>query len=231
MPISDPMLRRASVRCGVLAAVLSVTAGPASAQAQAPLNVPAQMVQDEEIALALSACPPFVAQKAGVYVLRSSGYAKVRESSNGFNALVQHSLPQAQDPQCIDAEGSRTILPRYLKVAELRAQGKTPEEIRRFVADAYAKGTFKPPARVGIDYMLSTHNLTPNSRGEVVPFPPHVMIYAPFLTNADLGLGAELGPDGNPVGPAFVAGEGQPQALIIVLVGGARSHVHPAQVP
>jgi len=45
-------------------------------------------------------------------------------------------------------------------VAELRAQGKTPEEIRRFVADAYAKGVFKPPAQPGIDYMLSPHNLT-----------------------------------------------------------------------
>jgi hypothetical protein len=78
--------------------------------------------------------------------------------------------------------------------------------------------------------MLSTHNLTPNSRGEVVPFPPHVMIYAPFMTNAELGVGPALGGDGNPMGPAFVAGEGQPQALIIVPVGGG-AHVHPAGVP
>jgi len=59
-----------------------------------------------------------------------------------------------------------------------------------------------------------------------VPFPPHLMFYAPYLTNADLGLDGTLGPDGNPVGPAFVAGEGSPQALIIVPVGAHQSAGH-----
>jgi hypothetical protein len=67
--------------------------------------------------------------------------------------------------------------------------------------------------------MLSNENLTPNATGGVVPFPPHVMFYAPYLTNADLGLDGALGPDGNPGGPAFVAGEGSPHALIIVPIG------------
>jgi hypothetical protein len=119
----------------------------------------------------------------------------------------------------MDAEGTRTLLPRYLKVAELRAQGKNADEIRRFVADAFAKGIFQAPKRPGVDYMLSKENLTPNAKGDVVPFPPHVMFYAPYLTNADLGLDGSLGPDGNPFGAAFVAGEGSPQALIIVPVG------------
>ena len=34
----------------------------------------------------------------------------------------------------MDAEGSRTFLARYLKVAEWRAQGRSPEEIKRLVA-------------------------------------------------------------------------------------------------
>ena len=103
----------------------------------------------------------------------------------------------------MDAEGTRTFLPRYLKVAELRAQGKTSEEIKRFVAEAFAKGTFPPPTRVGIDYMLSTENITvvDADKGIVAPYPPHVMFYGPYMTNADLGS------DGNPRGPAFVAGE------------------------
>jgi hypothetical protein len=43
------------------------------------------------------------------------------------------------------------------------------------------------------------------------------MLYAPYVTNADLGVDrTNLGPDGNPAGPAFVAGEGTPYALIIV---------------
>ena len=127
----------------------------------------------------------------------------------------------------MDAEGTRTFLPRYLKVAEWRAQGKSPDEIKLLVADAFAKGIFQPPAKPGVDYMLSRENFTPNAKGEVVHFPPHIMFYAPYLTNADLGSDGPLGPDGNPEGPAFVAGEGAPHALIIVPVGthsNAKSH-------
>jgi hypothetical protein len=86
--------------------------------------------QQKEIALALSACPPSTATKAAVYVLEKSGYVKVRDSQNGFTAIVQHALATSQEPQCMDAEGTRTHLPRILKVAEFRAHGKTREEIK-----------------------------------------------------------------------------------------------------
>ena len=185
-----------------------------NANGQTPL-----MDREKEVSLALSACPDAVASKAAVYVLEKSGYVKIRESQNGFTAIVQHALPTSQEPQCMDAEGTRTFLPRILKVAELRAEGKSPDEIKRFVADAFARGVFQPPSRPGVDYMLSTENLTPNAKGVVVPFPPHIMFYGPYLTNADLGVDGAVGPDGNPVAPAFVAGEGGPHALIIVPVG------------
>jgi hypothetical protein len=206
--------------CGLVAqAIVSAPAAaqptPATGSQQLPL-----MDRDREVALALSACPPFVAGKAAVFVLDKAGYIKVRDSQNGFTAIVQHSLPTSQEPQCMDAEGTRTLLPRMLKVAELRAQGKSREEIQRFVAEAFAKGIFQPPVRPGIDYMLSTENLVPDAKGVVVPYPPHVMFYGPYLTNADLGVDrTALGPDGNPSGPAFVAGEGTPHALIIVPIG------------
>jgi len=168
-------------------------------------------------------------QRGGVRPRDTSGYVKVRDNRNGVTAIVHHSLPTSQEPQCIDAEGTRALLPRILKVAELRAQGKSPDEIKRFVADALAKGILQPPTRPGVDYMLSTENLVPNAKGVVVPFPPHVMFYAPYLTNADLGADGELGPDGNPVGPAFVAGEGSPYTLIIVPVGAHTGPSHAKQ--
>jgi hypothetical protein len=94
---------------------------------------------------------------------------------------------------------------------------KSADEIKLLVADAFAKSHFQAPqAKPRIDYMLSTENFTPNAKGEIVHFPPHVMFYAPYLTNAELGLDGPLGPDGNPDGPAFVPGEGTPHALIIV---------------
>ncbi len=167
------------------------------------------MDHQKEVALALSACPASVASKAAVYVLEKGGYVKIRESQNGFTAIVEHTVPTSQAPQCMDAEGTRTLLQPILRAEELRAQGKTPDEIKRFVAEGFAKGLFRPPARPGIDYMLSTENLLEDG-GNVVPFPPHLMFYAPYLTNADLGS------DGN--GPVFVIEEGSPKALIIVPV-------------
>jgi hypothetical protein len=152
----------------------------ASAAAQ-PTSQPVLMEREKEIALALSACPPSLVNGAAVYALERSGYVKVRESRNGFTAIVQHSLPAAQEPQCMDAEGARTILPRILKVAELRAAGKSLEEIRQFVADAFAKGIFQPPARLGVDYMLSGENIVPlDDKGTIGPFPPHVMSTRPI---------------------------------------------------
>jgi len=123
----------------------------------------------------------------------------------------------------MDAEGTRTFLPRYLKVAELHAQGKSAEEIKLFVADAFAKGVFQPPSRPGVDYMLSTENLVVDEKGVTKTFPPHVMFYGPYLTNADLGSEGQNGG-----GPFFVAGEGTPHALIIVPVG---EHKGPGHVP
>jgi len=214
------------IRCGKGIAVIAICAlalgvhiaASVAAMARSPQTTGSQtpqlMEREKEKALALSACPASVASKAAVYVLEKSGYVKVRDSQNGFTAIVQHSQPASQEPQCMDAEGTRTFLPRYLRVAELRAQGKSPEEIKRFVADAFAKGVFQAPTRPGVDYMLSTENIVPlDEKGTIGRFPPHVMFYGPYLTNADLGS------DGDSAGPAFVAGEGSPHALIIVPVG------------
>ena len=224
-----PMKR---IRSLGLVAQIAVSA-PAAGQSTQPSGIlqPLPMDRETEIARALSACPQSVASKAAVYVLDKSGYVKVRESENGFTAIVQHSLPTSQEPQCIDAEGTRTLLPRMLRVAELRAEGKTPDEIKRFVADAFAKGVFRPPSRPGVDYMLSTENRVPNPKGVVVSFPPHVMFYGPYLTNADLGFDGEAGADGNPLAPAFVAGEGSPHALIIVPVETHSGPSHAATDP
>jgi hypothetical protein len=206
-------------------AALIAGAGLCAGAQSADLAIPL-MDRSAEIALALSACPPAVAKAAGVYVLTRTGYEKARDSQNGFTAIVQHSAPTAVEPQCMDAEGSRTILRRYLKAAEWRAKGKTPAEIRQLTADALAKGELQPPSRPGVDYMLSNANTVPNERGEHVPYVPHVMFFGTHLSNSDLGVGKELGPDGQPLGPAYVAGEGSPYALVIVPAAAPAGHVH-----
>jgi hypothetical protein len=110
-------LKWRAMRAGLVGLMAQLVMGvpPTAGDQQPPL-----MAREREVALALSACPPPVASKAAVYVLEKAGYVKVRDSQNGFTAIVQHSLPNSQEPRCMDAEGKRTHLPRVLKVAELR---------------------------------------------------------------------------------------------------------------
>jgi hypothetical protein len=219
-------ITRSAIGVAVLgfAAQLMASAS-AVAQSTTAASPPSQIDQQREMVLALSACPAAVAPKAAVYVRGEAGYVKLREGQNGFTALLTTPAGQIA-PLCMDAEGTRVVLPRVLKQAELRAQGKSPDEIKRVIADGYVKGVFQPPSRPGVNYMLSPENRLVNEKGEIVPFPPHVMVYAPYLTNAEIGVGRELGPDGNLVGPATVLFEGTPDAMIIIPIGASARHNH-----
>ncbi|HSA93293.1 MAG TPA: VOC family protein [Terriglobales bacterium] len=172
------------------------------------------MPREQEIALALSAGPAHFAEEAGVYVLEKSGYLKIRESKNGFHCFVGRSVPGSQEPECYDAEGSETRMKVELFEGDLRMQGKSRKEIEQAVAAGYASGRFRAPRRPGIVYMLSKENRLPiDEEGKtVLPYRPHLMFYAPYLSNADIG--AKAGPGA----PAFVLDEGTPGALIIVPV-------------
>ena len=113
--------------------VVHIIASPfAAAQTQqSSSSQPPLMERQNEIALALSACPSSVASKAAVYVLEQAGYVKVRDSQNGFTAIVQHSQPNSQEPQCMDEESARTFLPRMLKWPSCALKGRLATRFRR----------------------------------------------------------------------------------------------------
>ena len=91
-------------------------------------------------------------------------------------------------------------------------RGAGQDEIDRAVGLAWARGELSAPRRPGINYMLSEHNKVPIDADTVIPYQPHVMFYAPYLSNVDLGA--------EPIGsaPVFVVNEGQPDAYVIVPV-------------
>ncbi len=124
----------------------------------------------------------------------------------------------------MDDEGVKTFLPKYLLAASLRASGKSEPQIREAIAAGFKSGTLKAPARSGVIYMLSPHNVVTidAEKGLVASFPPHLMFYAPNLTSADVGS------DGTPASPVFVVDEKTPHALMIVPVapGGTGGHAH-----
>jgi hypothetical protein len=168
---------------------------PASAQ-ELPRVYDASMPRDQQIALAESAAPAEVSSKATIYVLGPKGYEKAREGTNGFSCFVsRHFVKPAEttiEPQCFDAEGSRTLLPVYLHDEELRTNGKSEAEIKADAASGYKEGRYQYPSKPGFLYMMSSQNrLSAISENGTGIFPPHLMFYAPNMTTKDMGFDAQ----------------------------------------
>jgi len=189
--------------------------------------------QEQEIELALSAGPEHLRLEATVYVFGKNGYEKIRNGKNGFTCMVNRDGNQRGDndlkPTCWDAEGSVSIVPVMLRVGEMLAQGKTADEIKRDVEKGFGEGRFFSPRRAGIAYMLrgdvkfdpETKQITKTS------FPPHYMIYAPGVTNADIGMNREAYQT-QPYLPLVYDGYsgGSRTAYIIVLATEDKGHSH-----
>jgi hypothetical protein len=169
-------------------AAISLTM-PTIAQ-ELPKVYDASVPRERQIALALSAAPPEVSSNATVYILGLKGYEKVREGTNGFSCFVGRSFVKPTEttvePTCFDAEGSRTILIRRMRMEELRANGKSEAEIKADIANGYKEGRFKDPSKPGFLYMMSSENRLGNSGTS--SFPPHLMFYAPGMTTKDMGF-------------------------------------------
>jgi hypothetical protein len=178
-------------------------------------DFPPLLVESQEIAAALEAAPEHLRPDAGVYVLTSMGYRRVRESRNGFNCLIARDLPGAFEPRCFDAEGSATLLPVVFYRAEQRSRGATRLYIDRQVKERYQKGEFIAPRRVGICYMLSTRNAVVDNE-RVSRVGPRLLFYAPNLSNADLGSTPDL------ESRMMVVDEASATAMIVVPVTSAR---------
>jgi hypothetical protein len=165
-----------------------------------------------QIALAESAGPP-VAAGAAIYVLGARGYTRAREGTNGFTCLVSRERPDTLEPECFDGEGTATVVPVRMFVEELRARGTEERRIRTLVEEGYKSGRFKAPGKPGLVYMLSEHNYVFDpERKAVVRFPGHLMFYAPYATQKDVGTGP---------GAPYIVAPGTPHALMIVVPASA----------
>lgn len=128
-------------------------------------------------------------------------------------------------PTCWDPEGSRTILPVMLRVGELIAQEKSAAEIKRDIDEGFAQGRFHSPGKTGIAYMLAGDVKFDPKTGQLAStvFPPHYMIYAPEVTNADIGMSKEATTPGLPFVYSGYSG-GAKTAYIIVMASDPAGH-------
>jgi hypothetical protein len=199
----------------VLAAILFSLLLPVYGQSGKPK--PAydfSLPREERIKLAESAAPPEISGSATVYVLERTGYVKVREGTNGFSCFVDRQNPLNLEPTCFDGEGSTSTLPTRLFAEELRAKGKSEEEITSAIAEGYKTGKFHAPRRPGIVYMMSDAGyLYIAESNQMYHLPPHLMFYLPYGSDKDIGSPP---PAANM--PHLIRA-GQPDAVIIVVPG------------
>ena len=167
--------------------------------------------RDLEIQLALSALPPHLRDGATVYILNpDKGFEVARKGTNGLHAFVARTgddafrgawpLTEYRDdilyPISFDAAGAKEQMRVFFDAAEMQAKGTPPGELKKIIKDRYKTGYYKAPERAGISYMLSpvlrTYFNPEESDAVVTINMPHVMFYAPNISNEDIG-GGRLG--------------------------------------
>lgn len=188
--------------------------------------------RDLEIQLALSALPAHLRENATVYVLNpEKGFEVARKGANGFHAFVARTGEDAMRgswpfreyrddilyPISFDAAGAKAQMRVFFDIAEMQAHGTSAAELKARIQERYSTGQYKPPERAGLSYMLSPILRTytnPELNGDVqTTNNPHVMHYAPNVSNDDVG-GVRPGPNPYP----FVILEG-PHGYTIQHVG------------
>jgi hypothetical protein len=175
------------------------------------------MEQRREVEMALSSAPEDLKSAAGVYVLRKNGFVKVRDSRNGFNCVVERRSRHIA-PKCYDAEGSTSTLQASLKRGEFLTSGPDPAEVEKRIDEEYRAHRLHAPKKAGIVYMLATDDNFQDQAGKTHHLGAHVMVYAPFLKNADIGVSADQQWSPSHV---WVQYEGRPDAYLIFSIGEA----------
>jgi hypothetical protein len=167
--------------------------------------------RDLEVEFALSCLPPHLRDNATVYVLNpDKGFEVARNGSNGFHAFVARTgddtfhgdwaFTEYRDdilyPVSFDEAGSKAHMRIFFDAAEMQAKGTPANELKKIMKDRFKSGHYETPERAGISYMLSPVLRTyfnPQKDDKVITSNyPHVMYYAPGISNKDIG-GGELG--------------------------------------
>ena len=192
--------------------LFSLAAGAEDKQALEGTKKIEPLPRDLEIQLALSALPPHLRDNATVYVLNpDKGFEVARKGTNGFHAFVARTgddafrgswpLTAYRDdilyPISFDNAGAKAQMRVFFDAAEMQVKGTPPGELKKIIKDRYKTGYYKAPERAGISYMLSpilrTYFNPEESDSAVTINYPHVMYYAPNISDQDIGGGKRGG--------------------------------------
>jgi hypothetical protein len=193
----------------VLVAITTTMVTSLGAMAQDVTHVDARTPREVQVRIAKLAAPKEIADHADTYVLGEHGYELAQRGDNGFSCMIEREKADTMEPECYDAEGTRTTVKVRFYVEQQRAKGVSDEQIERSVKAGYKSGKFKAPSKPGIVYMLSDYNYVLNPEtGKTIRFPGHLMFYAPYATEKTVGSGE---------GAPYIVHPGEPDALMIVV--------------
>src|SRR5258705_1976330 len=207
--------------------------GVSASRSQAAETAIEQMPAKLETRFALSALPPALRDQASVYLLDlEKGYQLSRQGTSGVTCLVERTVWEPADfrndiyiPLCYDAVGARTYLKVIMDAAMLRAQGMSPVALKAEIENRYRNRTYKAPEKAGLSYMVAPVMRTvgpPDMKVHTMPM-PHVMFYAPNITNEDIGAAPNLSVHSSLLYP-FIDKQGIPeQSYMIQLIGEAET--------
>jgi hypothetical protein len=155
-----------------------------------------------ETQFALSAVPPAMRDQASVYLLDpKQGYALSKQGTSGVTCIVQRTewaMAEYRNdiyyPVCYDAAGTRSYLKFTMDAAALRAQGMSAAALKAEIQKRYREKTYQAPEKAGVSYMVGPIMRTigpPDLKVHTMAM-PHLMFYAPNVTNQDLGAVPDL---------------------------------------
>ncbi|MGF1631293.1 MAG: hypothetical protein ACFCUT_17615 [Kiloniellaceae bacterium] len=210
---------------------LSIVAVSLTRPGQAAEPVIEQMPAELETRFALSAVPAALRDRATVYLLDpQKGYDLSRQGTSGVTCLVERTVWELADfrndiyiPLCYDAEGTRTYLQVIMDAAALRGQGLSPAALKAEIEQRYGNATYRVPEKAGVSYMVGPifRTVGPPDMAVRTLAMPHLMFYAPYVTNEDIGALPDLASHASLLNP-FIDKQGNPeQSYMIQLVGEA----------
>ncbi len=212
----------------IAAALLGLAAASSARAADTVLD---RMPEKLETQFALSAAPPRLRDRASVYLLDPArGYRLARQGTNGIACIVQRTAWELVDFRndiyyavCYDALGAQTYLKYIMDAAALRAEGLDAGALKAEIEKRYREKTYRAPEKAGVSYMVGPVMRTigpPDLRVRTMAM-PHLMLYAPFTTNEDIGAVPDLADKTSLLYP-FIDRQGNgEQSYMIQLIGEA----------
>jgi hypothetical protein len=186
--------------------------------AMAPVNDYLIPDQASEIALARTAAPASISDKADVMVLGPKGFTTAAKGTNGFLCLVERSWgaatdepefwnPKVRSPICFNPAAAKTFVPIFLMKTRLALAGKSKTEILAATTSAFEKKELPALAPGAMCYMMSKQQYL-NDRGKA--WHPHLMFFV--SGNAAKSWGADQ--DDSPI----IAADDPQERVTIMMV-------------